>query len=55
MVPHDESSQIRAATEIEFGHIDRRRPAVLRAEILKKFQYFLETSAQKIFKEDKAN
>jgi len=40
MVPHDESSQIRAATEIELGHIHRRRPAVLRAETLKEFSIF---------------
>jgi len=55
MVPDDESSQIRAATEIELGHIHRSRPAVLRAKTLKKFQFFLEMSAQKIFRKGETN
>jgi len=53
MVPDDESSQIRAATEIELGHIHRSRPAVLRAKTLKKFQFFLKCRLKKSLKKTK--
>jgi len=56
MVPHDESSQIRATTEIELGYIHRRRPAVLRAETLKRnFNIFLKCRLKKSLKKNKAN